>query len=231
MDIVEAYAEVLAGLVILALSVFLLFGQIIEPAYEQITINQTARADKAATFTVSINEGLGVHDQKVGRIPGIDPEQGFNRNDSGLSRMYFRPEQFIMLPAVDTDISSNANVPLTTRRNVISKDFVKVGTNLSPIEQHGFNIGLDSFDFERDYTINRESLSDKQITYNSINDNGTTSKVKGLAVYPSTQFGTQVEGKGYQHGGFNLTIDSTIDPVSKKISNSVIFVSGRVPSK
>ena len=231
MDILEAYAELLAGLILLLASVTLLFSNIIEPAFEQIEINYEARADKAVTFTTSLNEGLGIHDQKVGRTPGVDPANGYDRNDSGMSRMYFRAEQFIMLPAVDTDVSSNPNVSLGTRRNVVSGAYDVVGTTRSSLEHRGLVIGRDSFLLTRDYTITRNSLYDKQITYDSINSNGLLNQLRSLAVYSNTSFGTQAEGNSVPYGGFNLTVDSTIDPVSKKKSNSVIFVTGRVPSK
>lgn len=232
MDIIEAYAEVFAGLVLLAVAITLLYGDIINPAFEQIEINSNARADKAATFTTSLNEGLGVHDQKVGRTPGVDPSTGYNEKDSGMSRMYFRAEQFIMLPAVDTDVSSNPNVPLTIRKNVVSDKYVNVGTASSSLERNGLVIGKDAFRLAVDYNITRESLYDKQITYDSIQQAGLLEKLQGLAVYPSNRFGTQLKDEEeVAYGGFNITVDSTIDPISKKKSNSVIFVTGRVPTK
>lgn len=231
MDILEAYTEILAGLILLLASIFLLYGNIIDPAFEQIEINYNARADKAATFTMSLNEGLGVHDQKVGRIPGVDPAGGYTSKDSGMSRMYFRPEQFVMLPAVDTDISSNPNLPLTIRRNVVSTNYDIVGTAKSSLEHRGLMIGKDNFALSHDYVITRESLYDKQVTYDTINYPGLLGQLKGLAVFSSPSFGTQSTGNSVPHGGFNITVDSTIDPISKKKSNSVIFVTGRVPTK
>lgn len=231
MDILEAYTEIFAGLILLAVSIIILFSNIIDPAFEQIEINYNARADKAATFTTSLNEGLGVHDQKVGRTPGIDPPTGYDKNDSGMSRMYFRPEQFIMLPAVDTDISSNPNLPLNVRRNTVSETYDLIGTANSSLEHRGLIIGRDSFKMQLDYMINRDALYDKQITYDSINYPGLFTQIKSLAVFSSLNFGTQDRGKSIPHGGFNITVDSTIDPVSKKKSNSIIFVTGRVPTK
>lgn len=231
MDILEAYAEIFAGLVLLLVSVVLLFDNIIDPAFEQIEINYNARADKAATFTMSLNEGLGVHDQKVGRTPGVDPVAGYDSKDSGMSRMYFRPEQFVMLPAVDTDISSNPNLPLSTRRNVVSANYDLIGTSKSNLEHKGLTIGVDSFVMQLDYTINRDALYDKQITYDSVSYPNLFEEVKRLAVFPNPNFGTQDRGKSIPHGGFNITVDSTIDPLSKKRSNSIIFVTGRVPTK
>lgn len=231
MDIIEAYVEVLAGLILLMISIVLLFDQVIDPAFEQIQINYNARADKAATFSTSLHDGTGVHDQKVGRTPGVDPVSGYDRNDSGMSRMYFRAEQFIMLPAVDTDVSSNPNVPLSVRRNTISGEYDLIGTNKSSLEHRGLIIGQDNFKLQRDYVITRDSLYDKQITYDSINYPGLLNQLKSYSVYPSVQFGTQIRGNSIPHGGFNITVDSKIDPISKKKSNSVIFVTGRVPTK
>ena len=231
MDIIEGYAEIFAGLILFLASVYLLQVNIIDPAFEQIEINYNARADKAATFTMSLNEGLGVHDQKVGRTPGLDPVSGYSRNDSGMSRMYFRPEQFVLLPAIDTDISSNPNVPLGVRRNAISVDYDKVGTSNSSAEHRGLVIGSDQFTLIRDYVITRDSLYDRQVTYDSHNYPGLLQQLKNMAVYPNTSFGTQTTGQSMPYGGFNITVDSTIDPISSKKSNSVIFVTGRVPTK
>ncbi|MFF2798071.1 hypothetical protein [Lysinibacillus xylanilyticus] len=231
MDILEMFTEVFAGLILLLASIVILFNQVIDPAFEQIEINYNARADKAATFTTSLNEGLGVHDQKVGRTPGVDPDTGYTRKDSGMSRMYFRAEQFIMLPAVDTDVASNPNMPLGSRRNTISENFDIVGTSNSSLEHRGLVIGKDNFKLQRDYVITRESLYDKQVTYDSISYPGLLKRLQDSAVFSSTAFGTQERGNSIPHGGFNITVDSTIDPISKKRSNSVIFVTGRVPTK
>ena len=232
MDIIDGYMEIFAGLILLLASIVLIYDNIIDPAYEQIEINMTARADKAVTFTNSLDEALGVHDQHVGRTPGVDPAQGYDRNDSGMSRMYFRPEQFVLLPAVDTDISSNPNVPLGSRRNAVSETYDIVGTAQNSAEHRGLIIGQDQFRLERDYLINRTSLYDRQYTYGSFQNQGLLDELRDLAVYSSTGFGTQVQGKQpMAYGGFNITVDSTIDPISGKHSNSVIFVTGRVPSK
>lgn len=232
MDILEAYTEIFAGLILFLASLVLLFDNIIDPAFEQIEINYSARADKAATYSVSLNEGLGVHDQAVGRTPGIDPPVGvFDERDSGMSRMYFRPEQFVMLPAVDTDVSSNPNIPLEVRRNIVSSSYDIKGTAISLVERRGLKIGLDPSMINFDYTINRDSLYDKQITYNSIDYPGLINQLRSLAVYPKTSYGTRTHYEQQLYGGFNITVDSSIHPSSGKLSNSVIFVTGRVPTK
>lgn len=233
MDILEAFGELFAGLIIFSISFFVIMDFMIDPAFEQIEINYNARADKAATFTTSINEGLGIHDQKVGRTPGVDPDSGYTRNDSGSSRMYFRSEQFVMLPAVDTDIASNPNVDIYTRTNAISSiPFKEVGgdsKNTSDIV--GLEIGKDTFLYTNSYKIDRDSLYDKQITYESIKDDNMLTNVDKHVVYPSVLFGTQTSSSKQPFGGFNITLDSSVHPTSGKPSNSVIFLSGRMPTK
>lgn len=238
MDIIKGYTEIFAGLIILLASITLLFDNIIDPAYEQIEINYNARADKAATFTMSLNEGLGVHDQYVGRIPGVDPVVGYDERDSGLSRMYFRPEQFVMLPAVDTDISSNPNVPINVRRNIVSDTYDIRGTDvgiLNSVERKGLTIGVDPAIASLEYVINRDSLYNKSITYNSINANNLYSVLSSNKGYAKVEYGSQdpdkCPGTCMHYGGYNITVDSAIHPSSGKKSNSVIFVKGRVPTK
>ena len=236
MDIVELYAEYLASLILLLFSFNMIFIGIIEPAMESIQINYEARADKAATFTNTLNEAQGVHDQHVGRTPGIDPVAGFNEKDSGLSRTYFRPEQFILLPAVDTDISSNPNVPIETRTIAISTDYKKVGTAQNSNESRGLKINADPMLHTLSYKINRDSLYDKQVTYDSISKDFGINQLKNLAIYPKASYGTQIQQPNglmgaFEYGGFNITLDSAIHPSSGKESNSIIFVAGRVPSK
>lgn len=232
MDILDGYVEIFAGLILFLASIYLLQSNIIDPAFEQIEINYNARADKAVTFTTSLNEAQGVHDQYVGRTPGVDPGEGiFSDKDSGLSRMYFRPEQFVLLPAVDTDISSNPNVAIGTRRNTVSRNYDVVGTRVNSAEHRGLVIGQDNFVLEKDYAITRDSLYNKQETYDSINSDGVLQKLRNLAVYSNTAFGSQAINRPTYYGGFNITVDSAVHPSSKKESNSIIFVTGRVPSK
>lgn len=233
MDVLEGFGEIFAGLVIFAIGFVVIMDSVIDPAFEQIEIAYNARADKSATFTTSINEALGIHDQKVGRTPGIDPDEGYTRADSGSSRMYFRPEQFVLLPAVDTDISSNPNVDIYTRTNTISSLPYKeiAGSSNSVAGVKGMEIGKDKFLLESSYKIDRESLNDKQVTYDSLTNDDLLADVDKLAIYPSVLFGSQTNTSKSPYGGFNIVIDSSVHPASGKRSNSVIFLSGRMPTR
>lgn len=230
-DIFESFAEFFAGLVIFTVAGVLLYSSLLEPAISSEEAQRIAQLDKGVTYTNTINSGSDVHDQKIGRIPGIDPISGYDKNDSGSSRMYFRPEQFIMLPAVDTDISANPNVVFGKRTIAVSSSFYRDSRSSNALESWGWSVGVDSFPYYLNYTNTIDSLANKQITFNSIPTGGILSTLNSLRGLSSPTFGTQASGSNQSYGGFNLTIDSSIDAITKKKSNSVIFVAGRVPSK
>lgn len=228
MSIVEEFAEVFVGLLLLIMSAILIFDNIIEPSFEQININYQARADKAVTFSYSFNDNNEVHDQKVGRLPGIDPGNGiYDGNDTGNSRRYFRAEQFIMLPAVDTDVSSNTGVGLMIREPSVS---LTVNQPLGS-STRGLYIGSDPMTLRMPYIINRDSLYDKQITFDSVQTGGVIGYLNSKAIYGSASYGTQRNGSNIMYGGFNITVESGIHTSSKKDGNTVIFVEGRVPAR
>lgn len=229
MSILEEFVEHFIGLIILVFAFVIIMTAFIDPTMEQIEINYNAKADKAVTFSHSFNQNDIVHDQKVGRVPGIDSdnETEFNHNDTGNSRRYFRAEQFIMLPSVDTDVSSNPDVDINTRVPSVASTY-NVGEE---VDLRGHKIGLDSFNLQLPYLITRESLYNKQVTYNSLSTAGVLDYLKDRALYPSLSYGTQVNGSTQAYGGFNITVESGIHNLSKKKGNTIIFVEGRVPTR
>lgn len=230
-EIPESLAEFFAGLIIFAVAGVMLYTNLIGPIQSNDAAQRIAQVDKGVTYSNTISTGSDVHDQKIGRIPGIDPVSGYDKNDSGSSRMYFRPEQFVMLPAVDTDVSGNPNVAIGKRTIAVSTSYNKTGGSSNPLDRWGWAIGVDSLPYYLSYTNSLDSISNKQLTYNSIPVSGVTAALTPLRGISNPAFGSQANGNNIGYGGFNLTIDSSVDNTTKKKSNSVIFVAGRVPSK
>lgn len=230
-EIPESLAEFFAGLIIFSIAAVMLYSNLIGPIQTNDQAQRIAQADKGVTYSNTISTGSDVHDQKIGRIPGIDPASGYDKNDSGSSRMYFRPEQFVMLPAVDTDASINPNVIAGKRTIAVATSYNRPSLNSNPLDRWGWRIGVDGLPYFLSYTMSVDSISNKQLTYNSIPVSGIMAALNPLRGISNPAFGSQANGNNIAYGGFNLTIDSSVDSTTKKKSNSVIFVAGRVPSK
>jgi hypothetical protein len=230
-EIPESLAEFFAGLIIFVVAGVMLYTNLIGPIRANDAAQRIAQVNKSVTYSNTISTGSDAHDQKVGRIPGIDINNGYDKNDSGSSRMYFRPEQFVMLPAVDTDSSANPNVVAGKRTIAVSTSYNKTSPSSNPLDRWGWTIGVDSFQYFLSYTNSLNSISNKQLTYSSIPVSGVMTALTPLRGISNPAFGTQANGNNIAYGGFNLTIDSSVDNTTKKKSNSVILVAGRVPSK
>lgn len=231
MNIQEDFLEIFAAFIVLAIVVGMIGNNIFTPETSVADIKKLAQEDKSITFSTTLNKASDIHDQKIGRIPGIDPTSGYDANDSGLSRMYFRPEQFVMLAAVDTDVSNSPNIAEGRRTVAVSTTYNPPSKSSNTLEPWGWHIGVDPFPYYLNYQNGMDTLSNKQLTYNSIPNSGLLAQIRSRVLFPNPAFGIQVNGSTLPYGGFNLTVDSSIDPVTKKKSNSVIFVAGRVPSK
>lgn len=241
MDILEEYAELLAGIVVLAASFFLLFDTVIDPALEDTYSAYQAKIEKSTTFNNSyedIKVGDYVLDEEV--YSHLGDSQG-TLHDSGIARMSFRAEQFIMLPVVDADISSNARVANGFRTYAIAKSPYRVlQSNTTNIKRFGIMIDDANLTAKVTYPVSREALLNRtilsaQMTATGIDLANWATSINShynLASNGRPYFGAQRSGDApINYGGFNLTIDSSIHPISGKKSNSVIFIDGRVSAR
>lgn len=231
MDILESYAELVIGTMLLVVSIFLIVENVVDPAIRQMEINYQASSDKAVTYRTEqnptngymVDEEMSVFDQF--NVPNFD------KSDKGTSRMYFRAEQLVMMPVVDTDLTSNPNTTNGTRTIAISETFYEEKNTQTPGEK-GLAIGVSPFLYQVNYPITREILFDReQVKIQSSFNIATDIKALANTEFMSHSYGTQVPPTLTAYGGFNITLDSGIHPVSKRPSNSVIFVTGRVPER
>ena len=232
MDLMEYFTELMVGLLIFAASAALLVNNVVDPAIEQLQLYKEQKDDKILTFTTDQNpHGYAFLDAEINSLDVIENEIFQGNIDKGTSRMYFRAEQLTMLPVVDTDLTSSPNAPNGSRIITVSDTFYepkyKDTPGVSPLY-----VGQSPFRAELMYPITRDILFDRYDVKYDFGNIGAASKSMENKAFKSTSYGSQVTGvERMTFGGYNLTIDAGVHPVSGRPSNSVIFVRGRVPER